>query len=218
MPRRKQPSAGNTTVNPSPLRPSGPSSPWKAKVIGILFFFILLTVLWGAGIFKELFAGPKIPIPRETAGFSLGMEKADLLNKYPDLKKKLRPFNNDPLFQIATLTASSGITGASSVDLLFYKDQLYFISSMWDSEAAKAVPLEDWAKQYRRWSRDSTGGPESLGAEVLLREWHFNDGKTEMTLRNLSYTGHLQKWQDLRDSDNSPAQTAFAKYRIDAGS
>ena len=80
------------------------------------------------------------------------------------------------------------------------------------------MPIEDWAHEYRRWKSKASGAPEDLGNNVILKEWHFNDNQTEMTLRSLDYTGKVQKWQDLRDTGNDAAQTAFAKYRLEAGS
>lgn len=215
MPRPKQPSS-TEKHHPESLAPSGLTPKWKWKVLGFLGLLLFLSALWTSGLFKELTAGPKTPLPREASAFSLGMAKADLIAKYPSLKKKLRPFNNDPVFQIATLDQKSGITGASTVDLLFFHDQLYFISSMFETEAAKAAPFDAWVKQYRRWNKAAGDNAESLGAQVLLKEWHFADGKTEMTLRDLNYPDHLQRWEDLRDATNEAAQQAFMKYRLDA--
>ncbi len=218
--RRKQPPASNSE-NPKPeASPLPTPGQWKGKVIGFIFALIVLTALWSAGLFKSFFAGPNIPLPRQVNDFALGMNMADILQKYPLAKAKLRPFNNDPQFQIVTLGPSEGVSGPSTVDLLFYipNGKLYFMSSMWEGDGAKAIPVEDWAHQYRRWNKNSTGTPESLGNDVLLKEWHFNDSQTEMTLRDLNYTTHLQRWEDIRDASNDAAQAAFAKYRLDAGS
>lgn len=218
--RRKQPSA--TEADQS--KPKSDSIPtpgqWKGKVIGFIFALIILAAIWSTGVFKEFFAGPKIPIPRETAGFSLGMTLDDLLQKYPAAKKKLRSFNNDPQFTIVTLDASTGVTAATSADLLFYipNSKLYFISATWDGDSAKTIPLTEWAHQYRRWNKNASGSPESLGNDVLLKEWHFDDTHTEMILRDLNYSDHIQRWQDIRDASNDAAQQAFAKYRLEAGS
>jgi hypothetical protein len=218
--RRKQPPATKEET-PKSATPSLPTpGQWKGKVIGFIFALIVLTALWSAGLFKSFFAGPNIPLPRQVNDLAVGNNMADVLQKYPLAKAKLRSFNNDPQFQIVTLGPSEGVTGPASMDLLFYlpNSKLYFMSSMWEADGAKAIPVEDWAKQYRRWNKNSSGAPESLGNDVLLKEWHFNDGQTEMTLRDLNYTTHLQRWQDLRDASNDAAQSAFAKYRLDAGS
>ncbi len=219
--RRKHPPAAETPAaekhGSAPLPTPGQ---WKGKAIGFLFAVLILGAIWGTGVFKEFFAGPKIPLPRESAGLTLGMTLDEVAQKFPDIKKKLRPFNNDPQFQIASLDSSEGVTGATTLDLLFHipSGKLYFISAMWEGDNAKAEPIDQWAKQYRRWNKESTGNPESLGNDVLLKEWHFTDGPTEMVLRDLDYSNHLQRWQDLRDSSNDPAQQAFAKYRLDTGS
>jgi len=130
------------------------------------------------------------------------------------LRKTLRSFNNDPDFGITTLNNLTGLSGASSMDLLFYKGQLYFISTLWEGDQAKQEPFENWVKEFRRWNRTSNGSGESLGSDVLLKEWHFKDAQTEMTMRDLNYSNHLQRWQDLRDGANAPAQAAFEKYRL----
>ncbi len=218
--RRKQPPASNEETQ-SPTASSLPTpGKWKGRVIGVIFALIILTALWSAGVFKSFFAGPNIPLPRQVNDIALGNNMADVLQKYPLAKNKLRPFNNDPQFQIATLGPSEGVTGPASMDLLFYlpNSKLYFMSSMWEADGAKNIPVEKWAHQYRRWNKTSNSTPESLGNDVLLKEWHFNDGQTEMTLRDLNYTSHLQRWEDIRDASNEAAQDAFAKYRLDAGS
>jgi len=219
-PRRKQPPA-TEAVSPKPKAAAIPTpGQWKGKAIAFLFALILLAGIWSTGVFKQFFAGPKIPLPREAAGLSLGMSLDDVLQRFPTAKKKLRPFNNDPDFKIVTLDASAGVTGASSMDLLFYmpNSKLYFISATWEGDGAKAVPVEDWAHQYRRWTKNGNGSPEPLGNDVTLKEWHFDDTQTEMVLRDLNYTSHIQRWQDIRDASNDAAQQAFAKYRLDAGS
>ena len=133
-----------------------------------------------------------------------------------EMKKTLRPFNNDPDFGITTISNLTGLSGAASMDLLFYKNQLYFISSLYESDGAKQLPFENWVKEFRRWNRTSNGSGENLGSDVLLKEWHFTDLQTEMTLRDLNYSNRVQRWQDLRDAANAPAQAAFVKYRLDA--
>jgi hypothetical protein len=219
--RRKHPQAAeNTTVAKPASAPIPTPGQWKGKAIGFLFALIILAAIWSTGVFKEFFAGPKIPLPREAGGLTLGMTLDEVQQRFPNLKKKMRPFNNDPQFKIVTLDASAGVTGATTLDLLFHipSGKLYFISAMWEGDGAKAVPVDQWAKQYRRWNKDSSGNPEPLGNDVLLKEWHFNDVHTEMVLRDLDYSNHLQRWQDLRDASNDAAQQAFAKYRLDTGS
>jgi hypothetical protein len=219
-PRRKQPPVSEAA--PSKAKSDSIPTPgqWKGKAIGFLFALIVMGAIWSTGVFRELFAGPKIPLPREAAGFSLGMSLDDVEKAYPATKKKLRPFNNDPQFSIVTLGPSEGLTGASSTDLLFYlpNNKLYFVSATWDGDSANGIPLTEWAHQYRRWNKNAAGSSEPLGNDVLLKEWHFDDQKTEMVLRDLNYSNHLQRWQDIRDSTNDAAQAAFAKYRLDAGS
>ncbi|HJT24254.1 MAG TPA: hypothetical protein VJ873_06735, partial [bacterium] len=192
---------------------------WKVKAIAFIFALLLFTGIWSTGILKKLNQGPNIPLPRETAGFTLGMTLDEVLQKYPTAKKKLRPFNNDPQFKIVTLKAEDGLSGATSADLLFYlpEGKLYFVSATWDGDGAKSIPLSDWAYQFRRWNKDNSGSAEPLGNDVTLKEWHFDDTHTEMVLRDLNYTSHIQRWQDIRDSSNDAAQAAFAKYRLEAG-
>ncbi len=188
---------------------------WKWVALGIIAFIIASVAIWSTGIIQDAMAGPKIPLPRQTSDFALGTSEDDFLKAHPDLKKAIHKFNNDPQFQIVTVTPKNGLTSATSADLLFYKKQLYFISVMWDGDKAKTVAVKDWAKQYRRWnSRGSDSEP--LGDQVLLKEWHFSDSQTEMVLRDLNYPDHVQRWQDIRDASNAEAQAAFAKYRLDA--
>jgi len=216
MPRNKPSSA----IKPATEIQKAPSSlpvPGRGKILAFLAFIIILTIVWSSGTFREWTAGPKTPLPRQAAGLSFGMTKADIIGKYPKIKKKFRSFNNDPQFQIVTLDRSAGLTDANSTDLLFFNDTLYFVSASWEGADAQNIPVQDWVKQFRRWNHANTGAAENLGADVLLKEWHFNDGKTEMTLRDLNYSNHIQRWQDLRDAANDAAQAAFAKYRIDAG-
>ncbi len=218
-PRRKQPPATEAAQKPKAAAIPTPGQ-WKGKAIGFIFALLILCAIWSTGVFKQFFAGPKIPLPRETAGLSLGMSLDDILQRFPTAKKKMRAFNNDPDFKIVTLDAAAGVTGATSVDLLFYlpNSKLYFISATWDGDSASTIPVTDWAHQYRRWNKNTNGAPEPLGNDVTLKEWHFDDTHTEMVLRDLSYSNHMQRWQDIRDSSNDAAQQAFAKYRLDAGS
>ncbi len=246
MSRRKPPSANNEPVSKSTASSSTAAPAWKWKVGVFVFGLLIISALWSSGIFKELFAGPKTPLPRGAVNLQLGMTLDQVLQLYPlmnlgevmkeypnmtleeiikkhsrvrknlaELKKTLRPFNNDPLFGITTINNMSGLSGAASMDLLFFKNQLYFISALWESDAAQKLPFPNWVKEFRRWSRASNANGENLGSDVLLKEWHFNDEQTEMTLRDLNYSNHLQRWQDLRDGANVEAQNAFAKYRLD---
>lgn len=217
--RRQRPESDTASETKASLLPPGGGN-WKGKIIAFLFALILLAAIWSAGVFKKIFPGPNIPLPRQVSDFSLGMTLDEIAQKYPMLKKNLRPFNDDPQFKIVTLNASAGVTGTSSVDLLFYvpNGKLYFMSAMWDDAEAKNIPVGKWADEYRRWGKSANGNPENLGKDVSLKEWKFSDNQTEMTLRDLDYSGHIQRWQELRDASNDPAQQAFAKYRLDSGS
>ena len=251
MPTRLKPQPSTKPLSVKPAPPSAPATPgWKWKVLAGLFLVLILFALWGSGAFKELFAGPKIPLPREVGNLSLGMTLDEVLAKYPllnlgellkqypnmtleeivkkhpalkrklaEMKQTLRPFNGDPQFGITTLTVLNGLSGASNMDLLFFlpNQKLYFMSTTWDGDEAQKLAFPDWENNYRRWKRPSPMGTESLGSGVDLKEWLFIDGSTEMTLRDLNYSGKLQRWQDLRDATNTDAQAAFAKYRLDTG-
>jgi hypothetical protein len=213
MRHHKQPLSDQKPTQAVPL--SDHSSPkWKWFALGFILLLVVGVGVWSTGIIQNAMAGPAIPLPRQTTEFTLGTDEDAILQKYPEIKKSVRKFNNDPLFQIVTLTTKDGLTGASSVDLLFYKKTLYFISTMWDGDNAKTVALKDWASEYRRWNKRGTDS-EPLGDQVLLKEWHFADPQTEMILRDLNYPDHIQRWQDIRDASNFEAQAAFAKYRLD---
>jgi hypothetical protein len=214
MRHHKQPSTDSKPiVQDDPL--SSHSSPkWKWFALGFIVLLVAGVGIWNTDIIQNALAGPAIPLPRQTSEFALGMDEDAIVQKHPEIKKSIRKFNNDPLFQIVTLTNKDGLAGASSVDLLFYKKTLYFMSTMWDGDTAKTVALKDWATQYRRWNKRGTDS-EPLGDQVLLKEWHFADPQTEMILRDLNYPDHIQRWQDIRDASNSEAQAAFAKYRLD---
>ncbi len=131
-------------------------------------------------------------------------EQPKLKKKLAKMKSELRPFNNDPNFGIATIMPQAGLTNAGSVDVLFYMPtkQLYFISAMWDGGDAKAIPVDEWSKSFRRWIKNPGQGTENLSPEVKLKEWRYADKQTEMTVRNLDYSDHVQRWQDLRDASN----------------
>jgi hypothetical protein len=249
-PRRKPPQAANAAPEPKGpvLHPTVGN--WKGIVLAFIFALILLGVLWSTGMFRNVFAGPKIPLPRQVVDLTLGMSLDEVMKKYPlmnlgeifrqypslsleeilkknpKLRKKLpementlRSFNDDPNFGIATIMPQAGLTGAESVDVLFYlpNKQLYFISANFFGDNAQKLPLQQWAHQYRRWNTNANGVPESLGKDVLLREWKFVDSQTEMTLRDLDNSGKILRWQELRDASNNPAQQAFSKWRLDAG-
>src|SRR5277367_1280734 len=93
---------------------------WKWKVLGFIGFLVILTGVWSSGIVQDMLAGPKIPLPRQAAGLSLGMSLQDVLQKYPVKKKKIRPFNNDPEFSIIDLDDQASLSGnASGLELLF---------------------------------------------------------------------------------------------------
>lgn len=197
--------------------PGNPEA-WKWKVLGFIAFLVLLSLLWTTGLFQKWTLGPKIPLPRQVAGLSLGMNMQEVLQKYPSVKKLLRPYNNDPLFNIATLPSPSGPTGPSTLDLLFFKDQLYYVSAMWEGGNIGSVPLDEWSKQFRRWNRNKGSSIETLGSQATLKEWNFTeDGETEMVLRDLSYSDQVKRWEDLRDASNEAAQAAFSKYRLETG-
>jgi hypothetical protein len=211
------------STEPSPVKNNKTTSPRfasksRATILVLMVLFLLAAALWVGGFWQNLFAGPNIPLPRQSGSLSLGMPESQVLKLYPTVQKKLRPFNNDPLFQIADLAPPDGLeSGWSSLSLLFFQGQLYYFSILWDGPAAQTVPLESWIHQYRRWNpRGSQGRPnQMMGDKINLQEWYFNDQKTEMTLRNLDYDAKSQRWQDLRDAANSDAQAAFAKYRLD---
>jgi len=217
MEHRKQPSSTDTDKTRD-LLAAHAAPRWKWKVLASISILVILSGVWSTGIIQDALAGPKIPLPRQDAEFLLGMTKNEIMKKYPKLKKRLRKYNDDKVFRIAKLDSADGLTGASSVELLFYQDQLYYVSAMWDRDSAKNIPLLEWAKQYRRWGRNAKGVSESLGDQVYLKEWNFADAQTEMVLRDLNYPDHVQRWQDLRDTSNSEAQAAFAKYRLDVAS
>jgi hypothetical protein len=187
----------------------------------ILVLVLISTALWVGGFWQNLFAGPNIPLPRQTSQLTLGLNLEQVLQLYPGVQKELRPYNNDPLFRIADLTPSDGLpSNLSGLSVLFFKDQLYYVLSSWEGTAAQAIPVDDWVHQYRRWNLRGGQGEQSqvLGGQNLLREWYFSDSKTEMVLRTMNYENKIQRWQDLRDASNTDAQAAFAKYRLDNNS
>jgi hypothetical protein len=218
MPQPKQPrhTETNAEKNNINLPPKA-----KAAVLTLLALLLITAALWVGGFWQNLFAGPNIPLPRQNGTLSLGMAQAQVLQLYPKVKKKLRPFNNDPVFQIADLSAADGLApGWSTLSLLFFKGQLYYFSVLWDGDAAQNLPFQDWVHQYRRWNLSGSQGHQNqmMGDKINLQEWNFSDQKTEMTLRDLSYDGKSQRWQDLRDASNADAQSAFSKYRLDGQS
>ena len=247
MPRLRQPQTENSQASSITGEPA-----WKWKVIGFIIFLVVAAGFWSTGILQNMMAGPKIPLPREVAGFRLGMSLDEVMQHYPlmnlgdlfkehpgksleeilkkdrkltkkklaAMEKSLRPFNGDPNFGIATIMPQAGLAGAGSADLLFYlpTKTLYFVSVMWDGADAQGQPVDQWAHDYRRWLKDPTKVTENLSPDVHLKEWRYKDHDTEMTVRDLSYTGHTQRWEDLRDATNEPAQSAFSQYRLEPGS
>lgn len=214
MEHRKPHSAKDPSDHNSSTSNTAP--PWKGRVLTGIAVLVLVSGIWSTGVIQDRMAGPKTPLPRQNAEFTLGMMKADILAKYPKLKKKLRKFNDDPVFRIVTLEEKDGLTSAQSVDLIFYKDKLYFISAKWQPEnVAQAKTLNDMTHEYRRWSNNRRGDVENLGGQTSLREWRFKDAQTEMIMRDLDDSKTNQWWQDLRDASNTEAQDAFAKYRLD---
>jgi len=214
MRQHKQPSSDSKPITQANSLSDHSSSQWKWFALGFILLLVLGVGVWNTNLVQNALAGPAIPLPRQASEFALGMDEDAIIQKHPEIKKSIRKFNNDPLFQIVTLTTKDGLSDASSVDLLFYKKTLYFVSTMWDGDKAKSVALKDWASEYRRWNKRGTDS-EPLGDQVLLKEWHFADPQTEMILRDLNYPDHIQRWQDIRDASNSEAQAAFAKYRLD---
>jgi hypothetical protein len=212
----KQPQAIKKDPDSKPS--SSSSESWKWKVFGFILFMIIVSVVWSTGIIQDMLAGPKVPLPREVADLSLGMPLDQVVQKFPSIKKKMRPYNNDPLFKIVDIDAAAGLKGASSAEVIFFKDQLYFVSAMWESNDVNTVPVLDWVKEFRRWNLSKTPSTENLGSDAWLKEWNFTDHSTEMVLRDLNYPSHPQRWQDLRDASNGEAQSAFSKYRLEAGS
>lgn len=96
--RRKQPPATKSSEKPNAVKspteapssvegtnPSPSNDGWKVKAAGFLFALILLTALWSAGVFNALFAGPKIPLPRQVDELTLGMTLDEVVAKYPML-------------------------------------------------------------------------------------------------------------------------------------
>jgi len=215
MPRRRPQAADAARSKNTDTLTGGPL--WKKAALGILALLIILGALYAAGTFDNIRLGPKVPIDRVATEFPLGMTLEDLSARYKKSLKKLRPFNGDKELRIVTLTPKDGYQASDSADLLFFQDKLYFVSVMWSGPSAEAQPFGDWVKMARRWKLNKGGVPENLGEDVLLKEWHFNDGPTEMTLRDLKFNDSRQRWRELRDASNQAAHTAFAKYRLEAG-
>jgi len=215
MPRRRPPAADAARSKAANDPSKAPL--WKKAALGILGLLIALGALYSAGTFDNIRLGPKIPIERTVTEFPLGMTLEDISARYKKSLKGLRPFNGDKDLRIMTLTAKDGYKTSDSADLLFFQDKLYFVSVMWSGASAEAQPFETLVKTARRWRLTKGGIPENLGTDVLLKEWHFSDGPTEMTLRELKFNDNRQRWMELRDAANQPAHTAFAKYRLEAG-
>ena len=89
--QRKQPSVTKPSSEKihavkSPASANNPSAPndgWKIKAAAFLFALVLLAALWSAGVFNSIFAGPKVPLPRQVDDLALGMTLDEVLAKYP---------------------------------------------------------------------------------------------------------------------------------------
>jgi hypothetical protein len=178
---------------------------------------LVLGFMFSTGMMQELFAGPKTPLPRVNLGLGFGTDLKDILEKFPGCED--RSFNNDPLFRIITLKGRQDLPeGASESELIFFEGKLYFVSAKWEDGEAVKIPVESWARQFRRWNRRFPAPSASLQGDAndtLLKEWYFDDGNTELILRNLEFKKQVNRWKDLRDTSNANAQNAFAKYRFD---
>ena len=189
-----------------------PVRPGVVSLLSALFMAAILVVLGKAGVFNDLFAGPRLPLPRGAAGFSLGMDIGDFLAKYPALSKAFHDYNGDPRFKVVAVGQPAGKGGPSSVDLVFFQGKLFDVAASWESDKTAPPSLWEIAHQYRRWVQ-SGGVPKAMGKDVKLSEWYLKDSATEMVLRDLTYPQLTQGWEEIRDSLNKDAQTAFAKYR-----
>lgn len=150
-------------VKPAPAVTPKDSTPrWKvALALGMLGVCLLALFLYSSGVLKDLFAGPKVPLPRQVAEVTLGQTLEELQPRFSGLKKLLRPYNNDPEFKIATLTSENGLAGATKADFIFFHNQLYFISAEWDGAKPQSLPFEDWARQFRRWNKTPIPRPRN---------------------------------------------------------
>src|SRR5262249_11773505 len=94
--RRKQPPATkpsektNAVKSPAPPATSGAKVPangdqMKMTAVGALLGAIILAALWSTGVFSNIFAGPKVPLPRQVNDLALGMTLDEVIAKYPML-------------------------------------------------------------------------------------------------------------------------------------
>jgi hypothetical protein len=177
---------------------------------GLLFFALKDRV-------TDAFAGPRVPLPRVNLGLQFGTGLKDVMARFPGSKD--RAFNNDPLFRILTLKDRRDMPeGAAEAELIFFEGALYFVSAKWEDLAAAKVPVETLSQQFRRWRLKRPAPDVSLqgaGRDTVLGEWYFDDGATEMVLRDLRFNQTVNRWMDLRDASNEAAQRAFAPYRFD---
>jgi len=208
-PRRKQPPATEAGAVPSARR--------IARFLLPILGFAL--AICGLSTLRDLLMGPPVPIPRGVGGVTLGMTLGEVLHLFPEAEKKMTDFNHDPDFGVLHLVPGHGFQGPSGMDLLFHlpSGKLFFISATWEGDGAKAIPVADWARRYRRWKLDSKPAPAPTDSKLSFQEAHFKDPRTEMVLRDLNYPSHLQRWQDLRDASNADAEVDFEKYREKAG-
>lgn len=212
MPKQRPPLRGADDRGAVPP----PASRSSARRFGVRagLFALLLALGALAVLLSTRGTGRRIPLPRGEGVLVLGTSRSEVLAAFPG--RKPRPFNQDPAFDILTLEGNLPL-GASQAEVLFHRDRLYFVSLYWEGEAAEALPFKRWIQEARPW-RQGNGGENVLGAgeDVQLQEWTFADGATEAVFRELRANGTLRRWRDLRDASNGPAQTDFAKHRIDA--
>jgi len=205
-PKSSRSAKKSASKNPEPAR-GNRSFLWPTVIV------LLLILLAGWGVATRIRQGPATPIPRENFAFRLGVTADELKTTFPKLD--LRPYNNDKDFRIANLVASDSLPGGmETIDLVYYKNRLFFMTQQWLKNDPTRNP-EKIAYQYRRWLKPGGGTPQTLGKDTILREWFFQDGPTEMIIRELKYGNQYQFWQDLRDASDPEAKAAFAKYRID---
>src|SRR5262245_8798363 len=88
--RRKQPPATKTVSAeqdkkglPNPLAEGG----WKGKLLAFLAAFVILAAIWSTGVFNSLFAGPKVPLPRQVGTLALGATMDEVFTAYPAARK-----------------------------------------------------------------------------------------------------------------------------------
>jgi len=213
MPPRKTKPSRKTAPAPAPAK----GFPWKKTLLVGVGVLIVAGYLLSTGVVQDLTAGPKTPLPRTTLGLDFGADLKTVLARFPGSKD--RPFNNDPHFRILTLKDRKDMPeGAAEAELIFFEDRLYFVSAKWEENATEKVPVDAWSEEYRRWKRRQPNDAVALqgaGQDTVLNEWYFDDGTTEMILRDLKFNQTVNRWKDLRDASNQAAQRAFAPYRFD---